>query len=115
MVSHWRRLLPLLVSIAIALSILVLSVTPIETRYLSNNHWQVLSQGHIEAGHHQPLGQKVHPLCGPLAGCFAFALTQEPVIKFVPMTRPINPGTIVELTAWMSAPPVPPPISIVFA
>lgn len=114
-VSLRRWLLPVLVSIALALSTFAPLVSAIETRYFGCDHSQVIDARHSQPGHHQPLSQKASPLCNPAAGCFTFTLVEESVATFAPMVSPVRPGAVVKLAARTIAPPLPPPISIIIA
>ena len=56
---------------------------------------------------------KIHPLCGPGAGCFAFTIAEISTTIGLPAVHTVNAALTVVLSTRSIAPPLPPPISVI--
>ena len=114
--SFWHWLLPVVMSLAIVAS----TSMPFEAVSAAHHVVQQYSQHDSMSNHdmpdHKSSGiQKIHPLCGPGAGCFAFTIAETSTTIGIPAVHTVNAVLTVVLSTRSIAPPLPPPISFIIA
>lgn len=112
--SRW--LLPVVVGVAIALSAAIPSGSSAIAQHVVQGCSQAMAaDGHAMPAHKSPGDSKGHPCCQTGAGCISFTLVENPPATDVPETQIVNGVLITVLATRSIAPPLPPPISFIFA
>ena len=112
----WRWLLPVVMSIAIVAS----TSMPFEAGSAAHHAVQQYSQHDSMSNHNMPDHKssgdhKIHPLCGPGAGCFAITIAETVTAIGTPAVHTVNAALAVVLSTRTIAPPLPPPIAFIIA
>lgn len=112
----WRWLLPVVMSFAIVVS----TSMPFGAGSAAQQAMLEYGQHDLMSGHgmpdHKSSGDhKIHPLCGPGAGCFAFTIAETSTTIGIPAVHTVNAVLTVVLSTRSIAPPLPPPISFIIA
>jgi len=112
--SRW--LLPVIVGVAFALSTAHPSGSLATAEAVTHGYSQAIAaDGHAMPAHKCPEDLKGHPCCQTGAGCMAFTLIENCPPTDVPATQIVHGALISVLATRLIAPPLPPPISLVFA
>lgn len=112
----WRWLLPVVMSFAIVVSISM----PFGAGSAAQHAVQQYSQHDSMSNHDMPDRKssgdhKIHPLCGPGAGCFAFIIAGTATAIGTSTVHTVNAALAVVLSTRTIVPPLPPPIAFIIA
>lgn len=112
----WHWLLPVAVSIVVVIATSMPFVTGRTVQHPGQEISLHLSMSDHGMPDHKSSGDhKVHSVCGPGAGCFAFTLEEISTTIASPTGQIVNAALTEVLSKRSIAPPLPPPISFIIA